>query len=339
MIRAFKPSDINDILGIWLKASIEAHGFAGREFWESRIDDMRDKYLPHSDTYVFTDNDIVKGFFSLHGGTLAAMFVSPDFQGEGIGRKLLDKAKSLRNKLVLTAYRDNPGSVRFYRKNGFVIAGERVDELTGHVEILMEYGPRAADSADGLQPLIDTQASETVMIREATINDCEVLAGIIRNSFRDVARRFSLTEDNCPTHPSNYTSSRIESDILRGIRYFILYMDENPTGCVGIENPDTDVCYLERLSVLPEMRGRHFGIRLVLHALDCAASKGADRVSIGIIAEHTELKEWYESLGFVETQIKSFPHLPFKVCMMEIRKSADNASQPYGAPAASGRRR
>ena len=339
MIRAFKPSDINDVLGIWLKASIESHSFAGREVWESRIDDMRERYLPDSDTYVFTDNNIIKGFFSLHGETLAAMFVSPDFQGEGIGQALMDKAKLLRNKLVLTAYRDNPGSIRFYRKTGFVITGERVDEHTGHVEISMEYCPKAAGSTDGLKPLINTPASETVMIREATIKDSEVLAGIIRNSFRDVALRFSLTKDNCPRHPSNYTSSRIESDILRGIRYFILYMDGNPTGCVGIESPDTDVCYLERLSVLPGMRGRHFGIRLVRHVLDCAASKGAGRVSIGIIAEHTELKEWYESLGFVETQIKSFPHLPFKVCMMEIRKSADNASQPYGTSAASGRGR
>jgi len=163
------------------------------------------------------------------------------------------------------------------------------------------------------------------MIKEATIIDREVLVKLIRDSFRDVAHRFSLTESNCPKHPSNCTSSWIESDISRGVQYFILYMDGNPSGCVGIEKPSADICYIERLSVLPEMRGKHFGIRLVKHALQYAAAKRAAKVSIGIINEQTELKEWYRRIGFVDKQTKRFPHLPFTVCLMEfeLEKFAD----------------
>ncbi|MBN2314182.1 MAG: GNAT family N-acetyltransferase [Sedimentisphaerales bacterium] len=139
MIRAFKSSDMNEVLDIWLRASIEAHRFVGREFWASKVDDMRKNYIPASETYVFIDDEKIKGFFSLHGETLAAMFVSPEVQGNGIGRQLMDKAKSLRNRLVLTVYRENPGSIQFYSKSGFVTVEERVDEHTGHVEILMEY--------------------------------------------------------------------------------------------------------------------------------------------------------------------------------------------------------
>ena len=170
------------------------------------------------------------------------------------------------------------------------------------------------------------------MIKEAIITDCEVLVKIIRNSFHDVAMRFSLTKDNCPKHPSNCTSSWIESDISRGVQYYILYENENPIGCVAIEKPSADVCYLERLSVLPEMRGKHFGIRLVQHGLECATSKGVSKVGIGIIDEQTELKEWYIQLGFVETQTKRFPHLPFTVCLMEyeIKKSANSAFHSDG---------
>ena len=162
------------------------------------------------------------------------------------------------------------------------------------------------------------------MIREATIEDSDVLASIISVSFRDVARRFSLTQDNCPKHPSNCTTSWIESDIARGVQYFILFQNGNPIGCVGLESPSVDLCYLERLSVLPEMRGRHFGISLVLNTLDYAAFKGIRKVSVGIIAEHTELKEWYKNLGFVEVGIKRFPHLPFQVCFMEINLNTAN---------------
>ncbi len=156
------------------------------------------------------------------------------------------------------------------------------------------------------------------MIKRATIKDSDVIVKIIRDSFHDVAIRFSLTKDNCPKHPSNCTSSWIEADISRGVQYFILYSDQNPVGCIGVERPDVDICYLERLSVLPEERGKHYGISLVQHAMDYAALKGSIKVGIGIIAKQTELKEWYKKLGFVETQTKSFPHLPFEVCLMEF---------------------
>ena len=139
MIRDFESSDMNDVVDIWLKASITAHSFIERRFWESKIDDMREIYIPSSDTYVFEEKGIIKGFFSLHGDTLAAMFVSPNFQGKGIGQQLMDKAKSLRNKLDLTVYRENPKGIKFYKKCGFAIVKERFDEHTGHTEILMYY--------------------------------------------------------------------------------------------------------------------------------------------------------------------------------------------------------
>lgn len=156
------------------------------------------------------------------------------------------------------------------------------------------------------------------MIREALPEDREILAEIIKNSFEGIARRFSLTPENCPKHPSNYTPSRVEMDFSRGVRYFMLHMTDGPIGCVGLEQPNAEICYLERLSILPEMRDRGFGKVLVRHALEWAASKGAVKVSIGIIAKQTELGQWYKHLGFVETKTISVPHLPFNVCLMEF---------------------
>ena len=137
MIRRFKFSDMDDVLNIWLEASVDAHRFVESTFWESKVDDMREKYIPASDTYVFSDNQRVRGFFSLDGDTLAAMFVAPGFQGKGIGQRLMEKAKSLRRELKLAVYRENPKSIQFYQKCGFRIIGERIDEHTGHFELLM----------------------------------------------------------------------------------------------------------------------------------------------------------------------------------------------------------
>ncbi|MCE5229534.1 N-acetyltransferase [bacterium] len=141
MIRRFMPSDMEQVLSIWLEASIKAHDFVAKEFWESKMSDMRNVYIPNSETYVFSDSGSIKGFLSLSGDVLAAIFVTPGSQGQGIGQQLMDKAKSLRNKLTLTVYRDNHKSVEFYKKNGFVVVRDEIDKHTGHAEILMAYEP------------------------------------------------------------------------------------------------------------------------------------------------------------------------------------------------------
>ena len=170
------------------------------------------------------------------------------------------------------------------------------------------------------------------MIRKATINDSELLSKIISESYRDVAQRFSLKLENCPKHPSNCDTSWIESDIARGVQYFLLSQNGNPIGCVALEIQDSNICYLERLSVLPEMRGNHFGVNLVQYIIDYAFSNGVYKISIGIIDKHTELKEWYKNFGFIEMETKSFPHLPFQVCFMELElgKTANNPMNQTG---------
>jgi len=159
---------------------------------------------------------------------------------------------------------------------------------------------------------------QAISIRDARPQDAETIAGVIRRSFQDVAVRFSLTRDNCPKHPSNCATAWVEADLERGVQYFILSHNSEPIGCVGLEKAGSDLFYLERLAVLPERRRNGFGRRLVDHALSLAEAGNAHRVSIGVIAEQTELKEWYARLGFVEKETKRFPHLPFRVTFMEL---------------------
>jgi len=154
---------------------------------------------------------------------------------------------------------------------------------------------------------------EKVDIRQAGAKDVPVISRIIRESFRDVAEKFALTRENSPKHPSNCEDAWVESDLEKDIVYYLLERDSQPMGCVAFERSTTEVCFLERLAVLPESRRRGFGRALVEHVLDVAREQGFRTVSIAIIAEHVELKDWYRNLGFVEKDTKSFPHLPFVV--------------------------
>ncbi|MGP5310012.1 N-acetyltransferase [Vreelandella alkaliphila] len=138
MIRKYRETDIDQILEIWLSASIKAHAFVEAEFWASKVNEMRDVYIPASETFVFESDNQIAGFYSLYGNTLAAVFVSPSLQGRGVGTAMLDDAKSRRECLQLTVYRENTPSINFYKKQGFISLGEQVDEQTGHPELVME---------------------------------------------------------------------------------------------------------------------------------------------------------------------------------------------------------
>jgi len=132
-------SDIDQVINIWLEASIKAHDFVNGEFWESKVTDMRDIYIPSAENYVYEKEGIIKGFISLHKSTLAAIFVSPDSQSTGIGKCLMAKAKDVRGHLNLTVYKENHKSIEFYRKCGFKIEKEQIDEHTGHPELVMTF--------------------------------------------------------------------------------------------------------------------------------------------------------------------------------------------------------
>ena len=139
MIRNYRATDIDQILAIWLSASIKAHAFIESAFWKSKISEMRDVYIPASETLVYEAEGKVVGFYSLYENSLAAIFVAPDSQGKGVGSVLLDDAKNRRKCLQLTVYKENTSSIKFYEKHEFMLFGEQIDEHTGHPELIMGY--------------------------------------------------------------------------------------------------------------------------------------------------------------------------------------------------------
>ncbi|WP_355661302.1 N-acetyltransferase [Halomonas salifodinae] len=142
MIRTFQDADSDQVLAIWLSASIQAHDFVPKAFWASQVEAMRDVYLPAAETWVFEEQGRVSGFYCLVETTLAAIFVLPQRQGRGIGAALIEDAKQRRDGLTLTVYRANRPSVTFYQKHGFVIEAEQVDANTGQPELVMRWQNR-----------------------------------------------------------------------------------------------------------------------------------------------------------------------------------------------------
>ncbi len=142
MILPFHKDSLNRVLDIWLQASIKAHDFVNADYWHSQVDNMRNLYLPNSEVYCFYHEKNVLGFYALYEDQLAAIFVDPRYQGKGIGKQLLQHAKSQRESLSLSVYKSNKASHRFYQANDFTDETEQIDQHTGHVEIVMNYNKR-----------------------------------------------------------------------------------------------------------------------------------------------------------------------------------------------------
>ncbi|MGD9212043.1 MAG: GNAT family N-acetyltransferase [Desulfobacteraceae bacterium] len=153
-------------------------------------------------------------------------------------------------------------------------------------------------------------------IYPATEKDCKTLADIITDAFRPVARKFELTTENCPKHPSNCTAGWIATDFKRGVKYFILETHGIPIGCVGLEVVENSVCYMERLAVRPLFQNKGAGKKLVDHIIQTACKMKLQTVSIGIIAADQQLKNWYANQAFIPSSCKHFTHLPFEVQFM-----------------------
>ncbi|ESP94776.1 MULTISPECIES: N-acetyltransferase [Pseudoalteromonas] len=137
MIRKGRSSDIESVLLVWLAASQQAHHFVPESFWRDHQDTMRHVYLPSSDNYVYLDNHEIIGFYALVENTLAAIFVLPEKQGRGVGKRLIADAKSRCNNLELSVYKRNIASVAFYQRQGFEIIGEQEDAMTGQNQYIM----------------------------------------------------------------------------------------------------------------------------------------------------------------------------------------------------------
>ena len=95
--------------------------------------------LPQADILIYEEEGTVLGFLGLQDSYIAGLFVEKASQSRGIGRLLLEAAKSGRQELTLHAYAENTGAVRFYEREGFQTAAFEKEEMTGCEGVLMRW--------------------------------------------------------------------------------------------------------------------------------------------------------------------------------------------------------
>ena len=139
MIRQLQNKDIDKIMEIWLESTIDAHKFISKEYWNENYNIVKDVYIPMSKTFIYEDNDDIRGFISvINNDFIGALFVEKNYQGQGIGKSLIDYAKNLYDNLSLAVYKENEKALEFYKKMEFKIISENINEDTNCVEYIMK---------------------------------------------------------------------------------------------------------------------------------------------------------------------------------------------------------
>lgn len=141
IIRQYKESDLNAVLSSWENANKMAHPFLSESFVDQVRHDIPNLYLPNADTWVAEVDGKTVGFIALIGNEVGAIFVDPTHQGIGVGKALMDKARSLHSTLELDVFKENSIGRKFYDRYGFVFQNETLNEDTGQLILRLSYTP------------------------------------------------------------------------------------------------------------------------------------------------------------------------------------------------------
>lgn len=138
MIRKYEDKDLNELLEAWFSASQTAHPFLSSTFIKQERKDIAEIFLPRSETWVYELDGSVVGFISLNGNEVGGIFVDSRFHRQGIGRALMDKARSERDFLELDVFKDNLIGRQFYEKYGFIQVDEYIHAETGLLQLRLK---------------------------------------------------------------------------------------------------------------------------------------------------------------------------------------------------------
>lgn len=159
------------------------------------------------------------------------------------------------------------------------------------------------------------------MINVKPVNEeyIEVVAKIIRESFKEQAGILNISEKEYPNYVAFETAGGVKNTIKNGAKLVVAFISGRAAGTIrySVDKKQADKGYIGRLALLPEYRGNAYGEELMEYAEAQLRDLGVKDIEISIVAEFEKLKRFYEKQGYAPREKKTFPTLPFEVLFME----------------------
>ncbi len=140
MIKIFTENQMDELMDFWLDNIKKTNDFVGAKYWEDLSANFRENYLPESETYIYEDEGKIAAFISIiEDGAIVSFFVGQPWRNQGIGKQLLDLAKSKYKILDISIYKKNQGAIEYFANRGFKVLYEQNDVNTGEAEYFMRW--------------------------------------------------------------------------------------------------------------------------------------------------------------------------------------------------------
>jgi len=144
-LRAYAATDEDAAVELWQRSWQEAYpdiDFAARVgWWRER---WQNELVPQAKIVVAEMDGVMEGFVTVDPktGYLDQIVVAPEFWGSNVAALLLDAGKRLSPaRLDLLVNKDNGRAIAFYEKNGFSLAGDDVNPVSGRPVFRMRWRP------------------------------------------------------------------------------------------------------------------------------------------------------------------------------------------------------
>jgi len=144
-LRAYAAADEDAAVELWQRSWQEAYpdiDFAARVgWWRER---WRNELVPQAKIVIAEMGGVMEGFVTVDPktGYLDQIVVAPEFWGSNVAALLLDAGKRLSPaRLDLLVNKDNGRAIAFYEKNGFSLAGDDVNPVSGRPVFRMRWRP------------------------------------------------------------------------------------------------------------------------------------------------------------------------------------------------------
>ena len=135
IIRPTRSDEYDEVARVWVNSwastGIEAASDALLEKMHSRIQAQAAKGWS---LHVADDGGVIAAMLAMRlpDGCLGQLFVAPDYQGQGLGKRLLAFAREqMPNQIWLRCVRENAKAWRWYEREGFVFEKEEANPMTG----------------------------------------------------------------------------------------------------------------------------------------------------------------------------------------------------------------
>jgi putative acetyltransferase len=155
-IRRALPKDRDVLLDIWLRSVRATHTFLSEDDIQSFIPIVRDVALVELEIWVLCSvSGTPMGFLGMSGDKMEALFLAPEFQRQGGGRRLVRHAQELRGEVTVDVNEQNPAACRFYEACGFVVEGRSELDSTGRPFPLLHMRLAAPGSPSSRSSFVD----------------------------------------------------------------------------------------------------------------------------------------------------------------------------------------